>query len=83
MEIGYEIDNYNQFGFKDRAKMMFAHFVLLIEKKQINVFPSLGYRFFCKSLRRKGQLHTFKRKEYKTICKTVLSTIKAITAINL
>jgi hypothetical protein len=27
MEInGYEIDNYNQFGFKDRAKMMFAIF---------------------------------------------------------
>jgi hypothetical protein len=35
MEInGYEIDNYNQFGFKDRAKNDVCHFVLLIEKKE-------------------------------------------------
>jgi hypothetical protein len=34
MEInGYEIDNYNQFGLKTELKMMFAHFVLLIEKE--------------------------------------------------
>jgi hypothetical protein len=70
MEInGYEIDNYNHLVLKTELKMMFAHFVLLIEKrKQINV--SLHWDTGFKIIGEKGQLHTFKRKEntkqYKT-----------------
>jgi hypothetical protein len=64
---------------KTELKMMFAHFVLLIEKrKQINVLPDTGF-FNCNHCGEKGQLHTFKRKENtKQYAKPVLSTIKGL-----
>jgi hypothetical protein len=55
MEInGYEIDNYNQFGFKDRAKNDVCPFCSADRKKKTDkCFASLGYRFL-KSLEKKG-----------------------------
>jgi hypothetical protein len=73
MEInGYEIDNYNQFGLKTELKMMFAHFVLLIEKrKQINVFRFIGIQVFSSIIaEKKGNYIHLNVEEYKTICKT-------------
>jgi hypothetical protein len=57
MEInGYEIDNYNQFGFKDRAKNDVCPFCSADRKrKQINVFRHWDTGFNCNHYGEKGQ----------------------------
>jgi hypothetical protein len=65
MEInGYEIDNYNQFGFKDRENDV-CPFCSADRKKKTDKCVSLHWDtgfFNCNHCGEKGQLHTFKRK---------------------
>lgn len=67
MEInGFEIDKYNQFGFKDRAKNDICPFCSADRKKKtdkcVSLFWDTGF-FTCNHCGEKGQLHTFKKKE--------------------
>lgn len=82
MEInGFEVDNYNQFGFKDRAKNDVCPFCSADRKKKTDKCVSLHWDtgfFNCNHCGHKGQLHTFKRKEnVKQYAKPILSNIKA------
>lgn len=67
MEInGFEIDKYNQHGFKDRAKNDVCPFCSADRKKKtdkcVSLFWDTGF-FTCNHCGEKGQLHTFKKKE--------------------
>jgi twinkle protein len=67
MEInGFEIDKYNQHGFKDRAKNDICPFCSADRKKKtdkcVSLFWDTGF-FTCNHCGEKGQLHTFKKKE--------------------
>jgi len=79
MEInGFEIDKYNQHGFKDRAKVDICPFCSADRKKKtdkcVSLFWDTGF-FTCNHCGEKGQLHTFKKKEsIKHYTKPVLST---------
>ena len=67
MEInGFEIDKYNQFGFKDRVKNDICPFCSADRKKKTDKCVSLHWDtgfFNCNHCGEKGQLHTFKKKE--------------------
>ena len=67
MEInGFEIDKYNQFGFKDRVKNDVCPFCSADRKKKTDKCVSLHWDtgfFNCNHCGEKGQLHTFKKKE--------------------
>jgi twinkle protein len=82
MEInGFEVDNYNQFGFKDRAKNDVCPFCSADRKKKTDKCVSLHWDtgfFNCNHCGEKGQLHTFKRKEnVKQYSKPVLTKVLA------
>lgn len=82
MEInGFEVDNYNQFGFKDRAKNDVCPFCSADRKKKTDKCVSLHWDtgfFNCNHCGEKGQLHTFKRKEnVKQYAKPVLNKVLA------
>jgi len=67
MEInGYEIDIYNQYKFKDRAKTDICPFCSADRKKKtdkcVSLFWDTGF-FNCNHCGERGQLHTFKKKE--------------------
>lgn len=67
MEInGFEIDKYNQHGFKDMAKNDVCPFCSAERKKKtdkcVSLFWDTGF-FTCNHCGEKGQLHTFKKKE--------------------
>lgn len=80
MEInGFEIDKYNQFGFKDRAKNDICPFCSADRKKKtdkcVSLFWDTGF-FTCNHCGEKGQLHTFKKKDnIKHYAKPILSNI--------
>jgi twinkle protein len=67
MEInGFEINTYNQHGFKDRAKNDICPFCSAERKKKTDKCVSLHWDtgfFNCNHCGEKGQLHTFKKKE--------------------
>lgn len=79
MEInGFEIDKYNQYGFKDRAKNDVCPFCSADRKKKtdkcVSLFWDTGF-FTCNHCGEKGQLHTFKKRtEVKHYTKPILNT---------
>lgn len=82
MEInGFEVDKYNQHGFKDRAKNDICPFCSAERKKKTDKCVSLHWDtgfFNCNHCGEKGQLHTFKRKEnVKQYAKPILSNTKS------
>jgi len=67
MEInGYEIDIYNKYKFKDRAKVDICPFCSADRKKKtdkcVSLYWDTGF-FNCNHCGERGQLHTFKKKE--------------------
>jgi len=81
MEInGFEVDKYNQHGFKDRAKNDTCPFCSADRKKKTDKCVSLHWDtgfFNCNHCGEKGQLHTFKKKEnVKHYAKPILSNTK-------
>lgn len=82
MEInGFEVDKYNQHGFKDRSKNDVCPFCSADRKKKTDKCVSIHWDtgfFNCNHCGEKGQLHTFKKKEnVKQYAKPNLSNIKA------
>jgi len=82
MEInGFEVDKYNQHGFKDRAKNDICPFCSADRKKKTDKCVSLHWDtgfFNCNHCGEKGQLHTFKKKEnVKHYAKPILSNTKS------
>lgn len=79
MEInGFEIEKYNQHGFKDRSKNDVCPFCSADRKKKtdkcVSLFWETGF-FTCNHCGEKGQLHTFKKKEnVKHYVKPILNT---------
>lgn len=63
---GFEIDVYNQFKFKDRAKQDICPFCSHLRKKKTDKCVSLDWEkafFNCWHCGESGQLHTYKKKE--------------------
>lgn len=76
---GYQIEIYNQYGFKDRAKNDICPFCSAERKKKTDKCVSLHWDtgfFNCNHCGEKGQLHTFKKKEnVKHYAKPILSNL--------
>lgn len=77
---GFEIDVYNQFKFKDRAKQDICPFCSHLRKKKTDKCVSLDWEkafFNCWHCGESGQLHTYKKKEaQRQYKKPVISQIK-------
>jgi twinkle protein len=76
---GFEIEKYNQHGFKDRQKQDVCPFCSQDRKKKTDKCVSLDWDkgfFSCNHCGEKGQLHTFKKKESEKIYTKPQITLK-------
>jgi twinkle protein len=77
---GFDIDIYNQHGFKDNAKTDVCPFCSADRKKKTDKCVSLHWDtgfFNCNHCGERGQLHTFKKKEVEKIyARPKISTVK-------